>query len=355
MKILNLLLIPTALVLAAIVFPSPIDAQRYQPAPSTALTGVWAPNDRLTHTTLHAKDAILGPEDADQDSLGRLYGGQKDGKIVRVLADGTTEVFADTGGRPLGMQFDAQGNLIVADAAKGLLSINPEGAITVLANSTDGVDYGFTDDVDIASDGKIYFSDASTRWDYHDFKKDALEMQPTGRLIVYDPATGQTRTLLDQLYFANGIALSQNEDFVLVNETWKYRITRYWLAGPKAGTHDVFIDNLPGFPDGISSNRAGTFWLALYSPRNALLDGMHPYPWLKNQMAKLPEFLLPKPERYGLIAAIDESANVLASYHDTQGQVVNAITSVEQAGDRLILGTLTENWIGTVPLTSLTQ
>ena len=67
---------------------------------------------------------------------GRLYTGLQDGRVVRMLADGSgVETFVQTGGRPLGMKFDAGGNLIVADAFRGLLSISPERKITVLADN----------------------------------------------------------------------------------------------------------------------------------------------------------------------------------------------------------------------------
>ncbi len=73
------------------------------------------------------------------------------------------------------------------------------------------------------------------------------------------------------MYFANGVALSENEDFVLVCESARYRITRFWLSGPNKGSSDVFVDNLPGFPDGVSSDNRGTFWVALFTVRNALV------------------------------------------------------------------------------------
>ena len=86
---------------------------------------------------------------------------------------------------------------------------------------------------------------------------DLLEGRPYGRFIVYDPSTNEAEVLLKDLYFPNGVALSSSEEFVLINETWRYRILRYWLKGQHAGQKEVFIDNLPGFPDGVSSNDKG--------------------------------------------------------------------------------------------------
>jgi sugar lactone lactonase YvrE len=155
---------------------------------------------------------------------------------------------------------------------------------------------------------------------------------------------------MDGLYFANGVALSSDESFVLVSETYRYRIQRYWLRGPRAGRSDIFIDNLPGFPDGVSSNRQGTFWVAMATPRKSLVDAMHPYPFLKNALAKLPRSLWPKPVRYGLVLGLGEDGQVAFSLHDPGGERVHMVTSVEQRGDHLYLGSLTNDRIARVPV-----
>lgn len=72
-------------------------------------------------------------------------------RIFRLQPDGSgAAVFANTGGRPLGLHFDRRGNLIVADTHRGLLAIHPSGTIELLVNSAGGVPFRFTDDVDIA-------------------------------------------------------------------------------------------------------------------------------------------------------------------------------------------------------------
>lgn len=330
--------------------PSPIDPLPWTPPKAPALNGVLEPNDTLMKAELLGLGQVQGPEDTAVDAQGRVYAGQADGRVVRLDADGRVQTFADTGGRPLGMDFDAQGNLIVCDAWKGLLKIDPQGQITVLANSADGLPFGFTDDLDIASDGRIYFTDASSRFHQPDYVLDLLESRPHGRLLRYDPATGATQTLLKDLYFANGVALSAHEDFVLVNETYRYRITRYWLKGPQAGQHDVFADNLPGLPDNLQGDRAGTFWVALPSPRKADADLILPHPWLKAALAKLPRPLLPKPTPYGLVLALDENGKILRSLHDPSGQHLRMITSAKPVGDYLYFGSLENDRIGRLKL-----
>lgn len=241
-KLLGLLV---ALIAAAAIYlavtPSPIDPLAWEAPAIPPMTGVLEPNDTLMKAELLGRGQVHGPEDTAVDAQGLVYSGLHDGKIVRIKADDSVETFVDTKGRPLGMDFDPAGNLIVADAYKGLLSIDAQGQIKVLTTEAEGVAFKFTDDLDIARDGTIYFSDASQRFEQPDYLLDLLEAHPHGRLLSYNPATSETKVLLKDLYFANGVALSANEDFVLVNETYRYRITRYWLSGDKAGTHAMLF------------------------------------------------------------------------------------------------------------------
>ncbi len=332
---------------------SPIDPAAFVPPSAPALTGVLTPNEALVRTELIAQGELVGGEDVAIDSAGRIYAGAEDGRIVRVTRrpDGdVVDTFADTAGRPLGLAFDATGNLIVADGIRGLLSIDPSGSIDVLTDEAEGLPFRFTDDLDIAADGKIYFSDASSRFGPDAYLYDLLEARPHGRLLVYDPVAQSTTVLRDGLYFANGVALSADEDFVLVNETYRYRIQRCWIAGPRTGECEVFIDNLPGFADGVASDRNGTFWVAMYTVRNPVMDRLHPHPVFKRLLASLPKALWPKPAPYGLILALDESGTIVRSLHDPEAETVLGITSVEPHGDALYFGNLKHDWIGRYPM-----
>ena len=342
--LLVLLIAAAALYLA--ITPSPIDPLAWQAPTAPAMTGVLEPNDTLMKAELLGRGQLHGPEDTAVDARGRVYAGLHDGRIVRLEADGSVTPFADTRGRPLGMDFDAAGKLIVADAYKGLLSIDPQGQIQVLTSEAEGLPFKFTDDLDIASDGTIYFSDASSRFAQPDYLLDLLEARPHGRLLSYHPGSGETRVLLKDLYFANGVALSADEDFVLVHETYRYRISRYWLKGDKAGSRDVFIDNLPGLPDNLQGDRAGTFWVALPTPRKADADFLHRHPWLKAQLAKLPRALWPKAIPYGFAIALNEQGEIVRSLHDTSGTHLRMVTSVKPVGDYLYFGSLDNDRIG---------
>ena len=338
--------------LAYLLFwPVPIDPVAWTPPEPPPLTGVYEPNNRLALVERLGSGAGFAPEDVAVDAEGRIYGSMQDGRILRFQADGSLpEAFADTGGRPLGLRFDADGNLVVAEPYKGLLSISPEGSITVLSTEEGGVPFRLTDDVDIAADGTIYFSDASYKFTDAESMLDLLEHRPNGRLLAYDPSTNTTQLVLDDLYFANGVAVSPDQSFVLVAETGMVRVKRYWLTGPRKGESDIFIDNLPGYPDGISSNGKDTFWLALVTIRNPDFEALLPNPLLRKIILRLPQSLLGDPiTPYGFVLGLDLEGRVVHNLQDPSGESYHSITNVQEHDGVLYLGSLGEDAIGRLP------
>lgn len=347
-----LLVIIVGLIAYLIAWPVPIDPVAWTPPAAPELTGVYAQNSELARVERLPLDGFA-PEDVAIDSQDRIYSGTADGRIFRFQADGTRpEVFASTGGRPLGLIFDHDGNLIVADAIKGLLSIARDGSISVLATQADGVPFRCTNDLDVAADGTIYFTDASWKFPLTELKADLLEHQPHGRFMAYDPRTKQTRVLLRDLYFANGVAVSPDQSFVLVSDTASYRVRRVWLTGPKQGQSEVFIDNLPGFPDGISSNGRDTFWLALVNRRDTALDALLPHPFLRKVVMRLPSFLQPDIKRYGFALALDRNGRVVRNLQDPSAQCFTQIANVVEHKGNLYFGSIGERAIGRLPLTT---
>lgn len=318
----------------------PVDADPLAWRPPTPPAVFRTPDSDLSDIQLIASGA--GPEDVAIDAHGRLYAGLLDGRLMRFDHDGSSaELFADTGGRPLGLDFDNDGNLIVADAIKGLLCIDPAGAITVLATEHGGVPFRFTDDVDVAPGGMIYFTDASWKRGLHEYPIDFIEQRGYGRLLRYDPAAQKTELLLANLNFANGVAVSPDESFVLVVETARYCIHRVWLSGPRAGESEIFIDNLPGFPDGVSCNGDDLFWVAIVSPRSPVMDFAHPRPWLKRAMLRLPRTLWPGPKHDAHVIGLDLDGRIVTTLRDPTGERFSLITSVEEHDGLLYLGSLT--------------
>src|SRR5215207_11574859 len=221
--------------------PVPITPAAWTPPAAPTLSGQYQQNTLLAPVQRLSLGDGHKPEDVALDSDGKVYAGFEDGRIMVLQPDGTQpRVFANTGGRPLGLIFDRSGNLIVADAVKGLLSVNKSGEVKVLAVEADGVKFGCLNDLDVGEDGTIYFTEASRKYPMSQFTHDLLEHQPNGRLLALEPASQRPRTLLSDLYFANGVAVSPDQTFVLVAETGMYRVRRVWLRaedGPERYFH----------------------------------------------------------------------------------------------------------------------
>ncbi len=331
-------------------WPVHINPAAWTPPKIPDLTGRYAPNDRLIDIERLAEGMGVGPEAATFDKNGRLYTGLEDGTILSMRADGSQiETIVNTGGRPAGLEFDSVGNLIVADAVKGLLSVAPDGKIKVLTDEAGGIPIRLANDIDIAKDGKIYFSDSSMK--YASVMKDLFEHRPNGRLLIYCPATKITRVLLDTLYFANGVALSVDESFVLVNEMWKYRVRRYWLSGPRKGQSDFFIENLPGLPDNITSNGKDLFWIALlHGPEGRRSwDSLLPKPFLRKIIWRLPEFLKPAPKRCGYVLGLDNNGVIVYNLQDPAGKKYAKISSAIEHDGMLYFGSISETAMGRLP------
>ncbi len=349
---LFLAVILIAAVAYLLLAPVPITPAAWTPPVAPTLTGQYQQNTRLAPVQKLPLGDGHKPEDVALDAGGKIYGGFEDGRIMVLQPDGTQpRVFANTGGRPLGLAFDRAGNLIVADAIKGLLSVNKSAEVKVLAVEADGVRFGCLNDLDIAADGTIYFTEASNKFPMSQFTNELLEHQPNGRLLALDPQSQKPRTLLRGLYFANGVAVSPDQSFVLVAETGMYRVRRVWLKEPKLGQTDIFIDNLPGFPDGISSNGHDRFWLALVTPRQALFDRtLLPHPFLRKVVARLPKFLQPAPQRYSFVLGLDQSGRVVENLQSGSPDCFAQIANVVERNNTLYFGSIGEDTVGRFPL-----
>lgn len=327
----------TLLVLALAAYlsfwPVPVEPVSWQAPVAPGYTGVHTPNDRLADLQTIPLGAEEGPEHIVLARDGGLYAAVASGNILRMAPDGTGQaVFVNTGGRVLGFDFDADGNLIAADAVRGLLSIRPDGTITVLADSVDGDPIRYADAVVVASDGTIYFSDASTRFapaawggTFEASILDIIEQSCTGRILAYDPGRKHTRTVARGLSFANGVALSQDEQFLFVNETGKYRVWKIAVTadnldvGQGSPQATVFLDNLPGYPDNLMRGLEGRIWLGFAKPRNPTVDKMADKPFLRKLTLRLPRALWPVPKAYGHVIAFSEDGRIVADLQDPTG------------------------------------
>ena len=258
-KILYLLLLLNVVAILYFLFwPADFEPVAYTPPKNPEFTGVFAKNNQLNNAEIIINNIGIGPEDIVIGPDSFLYTGIADGSIIKFSLDGkTTEYIGNTGGRPLGLKFDTTGKLIIADEYKGLLSLNKNREIKLLTNEVNGTKIFFADHLDITGDYKIYFSDASQR--NHDIQKEIWELQPTGRLLSYDPATEKTEIEMEGLRFANGVAIGPNDEYLLITETFGMLIHKYYLKGNKKGESEIFNNEVPGYPDNINFNGTDIF------------------------------------------------------------------------------------------------
>ncbi|MQY30849.1 hypothetical protein NRB56_64530 [Nocardia sp. RB56] len=277
------------------------------------------------------------------DGEGRILTGIEGGPVLAVdPSDGQVVQIAFTGGRPLGLHAGADGSVLICDAERGLLRLDPiYKGLEVLVDKVDGEPLRFTSNVVEGPDGSIYFTESSRRYPLSRYMGDIYEHSGTGRLFRRHP-DGAVETLVDGLQFANGLVLAPDGSCVVVAETAGYRLSRYRLTGPEAGRHDVLVDNLPGFPDNLGLGSDGSIWAALVSPRNPLLDSLLPRPgWVRQLLWTIPARLQPAPARTVWVQAFDFDGNLV---HDLQceGDNFAQVTGVAEQDGTLYLGSLSE-------------
>lgn len=356
------------LVIYLLIWPVPVKPVAWQAPQSAGYVGPHARNARLGGLRLVSVAPEVGPEHIAFGPDGKLYTGVLSGAVLRMNADGTgIETYVQTGGRPLGLDFDADGRLIIADALRGLLAVQPDGSVVVLADSVALDPIRYADAVKVATDGKILFTDASTRIspkEYGTFDAsllDILEHSCSGRVLEFDPETSGTRIIAVGLCFPNGVALSADETSLLVAETGTYRILLLARAanlldagkvlasgGPDAR---VLIDNLPGFPDNVTRGADGRYWTGLTKPRSQTIDDLADRPWLREVTLRLPKFLWPVPPVYPHVLAFDESGRVLEDLQDPEGKLPET-TGVTEHDGALYVQSLHAPAFGILPLSS---
>ena len=302
-----------------------------------------------------------GPEDMVIDDEGNLFTGTRVGDVVKFFGPDFTrqEVFAHTGGRPLGLQVDKDGSIVVCVAGMGLYRVTKNRQILPLSVQTnrsfsiiDDSRVRYADDLDIAPDGKIYYSDPTKRYEASEWLTDALEGRGNGRLICYDPSDGKSRTVMTDLVFANGVCVMWDAQSVLVAETWAARISRLWIAGPQKGKREVFIADLPGYPDNINRSSDGNYWVALVGMRSPAFDLSLSMPDFRKRMTRriAPDnWLLPNMFTGSLIK-FDANGKILDTLWDAPDGSHPQITSVREHKGKLFIGGIHNDRIGVLDL-----
>ncbi|KAK9669844.1 hypothetical protein RND81_13G158700 [Saponaria officinalis] len=343
-KLTALVIIPVLLSAAVFLFcnhpfdPAPFPIHEFSQRPQ--LVPSLVDGHLLGHSDFIGSGHLPGPEDLVYDSRTRvLYTGCSDGWIKKVNLDGSLiQNLVNTGGRPLGIAISGA-QLIVADAYQGLLRISEDEKTEVLTNEAEGVKFRLTDGVDVAEDGTIYFTDASYKYQLHEHLNDIFEYRPYGRLLSFNPNTNETKVLLRDLYFPNGVAVSPDQISVIFCETPLKRCRRYWLEGSKKGSVEAFIDNLPGFPDNIHCDGQGSYWIGISSSIPPYIEYANRLQLVRKITVIMEKYisLLKHVQRNGGVYGVDLQGNPVAHIYDS---ALSMITSSIKIDNHIYVGSL---------------
>jgi sugar lactone lactonase YvrE len=307
---------------------------------------------------------IFLPEATVVSSSGDFYVSSGNGSILKI--DNSKKEYhhmVHTGGRPLGLAFAKDGRLLVADALIGLLAVDLNSrSIEIVCNFAGGKPVRFANAVTVAQDGTIFFSDSGEiapvqqldglYGTHHSAVVQIMVAEPTGRVIKVDMETRKAEVILDALSFANGVALSPDDSFLLVSDLGRNSIRRLWLSGEKRGRDETVLDELPGFPDNIQRSSDGGFWVALASPRSNIIDAAHPYPWIKSLILKIPMSVIPKPPPRAQVLKLSKDLKIEYKLFDETGHIPVVTDAMEYQG-KLYLAAVNAYYWGFIDLSHL--
>jgi ribose transport system permease protein len=318
----------------------------------------YAVNDKLKNVSVIGLGKVEGPEDVLLDDDDNLYAGSRHGDIVRFYGKNheKMEVFAHVGGHPLGLAWDKNYNLVTCIPDMGVISISQDREVTKITDQTnrsltsviDDRRLSLADDLDIAPDGRIFFSEATIRYRLKDWPMDCVESRGNGRIVCYDPKTNSTRTIIKNLKFANGVCVTKDSQSILFAETFGLRVSRYWFDGPNKGKTEVIMENIPGYPDNINRASDGNYWLALVGMRGPALDLALTLPDFRKRMSRrinTSNWLFPNINT-GCVLKITEKGEVLETLWDLKARNHPMVTSMREHKGHLYLGGIQNNRIG---------
>ena len=323
------------------------------------LDGGLTPNDRLDAVPV-AVDGITEPEDVLFDS-GALYVSTGRQVVRRSGPDfGRHEVVATLPGLAGALAMTVDGDLLVGVAGTGVVRVGPDGSTTAVVEvADDGVAVHCPTDLSVAKDGTVYVTDGSTRHQGGDWVRDLMEQNALGRLLRYDPRSGQTAVLARNLAYPSGVTVAIDGSGVLVSEAWDHRIRRYQ---PDGSAPQAFRENLPGYPGRLSATADG-YLLAVFALRTQLVEfvltqrdyveemmrTIEPDYWIRPALRSLNSGLEPlqggqirklgvikpwaPPRSYGLVALLDPDGYPHSALHSRGGGSRHGVTSAKQYGD----------------------
>jgi gluconolactonase len=178
---------------------------------------------------------------------------------------------------------DRQGRLITCEhRTRRVTRTEHDGRRTVLADRFDGKPLNAPNDVVVASDGGIWFTDPG--WGIeNDFEGDKAEKELPCAVYRIDPDSLELDAVITEMARPNGIAFSPDESLLYVVDK---DIRVYDMVDGRPANGRLFVDMGPGTSDGIRIDTAGNLWTAAaggpgydgvhcYDPEGVLLGRIH--------------------------------------------------------------------------------
>lgn len=322
---------------------------------------VWTVNNRLTDAPPIGLGRIEGAEDCAVDQDGTLYCGDRRGWVWRFrgTADTEGEIFARTGGFPLGHVWDREGRLLVAVGGMGVYRVHPDGEPELVANKVrrspfsllDDSGLRAVDDLDVAPDGSIYVSDFSTRTNAAEYMVELVESRPNGRVVRIDP-DGSSEVVVSHHLFPNGVCTAHDGQSILIASTGLCRVDRLWIAGPRQGQMEPVLENLPGHPDNMSRSSDGNYWLPFVSMRTPMSDLLGRYPAVRRRMTQelpLDSWVVPQ-LNVSCVMKFSDRGEVLDVLWDATLKNYPMVTAVKEHAGHLYLCGVSNNRVGRLAL-----
>jgi len=250
-------------------------------------------------------------------------------RIMRLLEeDGHLSVFRSPSNYSNGNTLDREGRLITCEHdARRVTRTEHDGTITVLIDSFQGKKLNAPNDVVVASDNAIWFTDPGYGI-FGNYEGHKAEPELPPRVYRIDAASGQATIVADDFDKPNGLAFSPDEKKLYIIDTGathggRSNMRVFDVVGAKLANNKVFAEDFaPGFTDGVRTDIDGNVWCSMgwadpkedgvrcYTPNGELIGKIH-----------LPEtcsnLCFGGPKRNRLY--ITGSTSVYAVYVETQG------------------------------------
>lgn len=331
------------------------------------------PKNLLTNGEKLFLNKLNGPESIAEFN-GKLYTGSSDGYIYEINNNQAKRFLKLTDSnekqhpRPLGIRITSKGILYVVFASEGIYSAdlrqkNPKllKVLPIEETSKIGAASKFLDDVAIDEEAGtgggdvLYITDVSSKFSVEQSWY-IMSGSEVGRILKYDINNDKLEMVSDNIYFPNGIELTDDRQAVLFNELTAQKVYKLFIKGKNVGQKQLFTVGLPGEPDNIrrSALKEETYWVAVAMARNLTsqntqdwlntrpvlrklllrsmnligkglqslgkLTGYYPLQEIGTGLTTGADFIMTYKDQYGMVIEIDKNGKIINSLHSPDGK-----------------------------------